>query len=393
MHLKERDLGPEIEAMASQYPVVTIIGPRQSGKTTLVKKLFPHKPYVSLENLDERSFAQEDPRAFLERFPQGAILDEIQRQPNILSYIQGIVDETDQKGMFILTGSHQLELHESITQSLAGRTAVLKLLPFSIAELSKDNTHLSLDDFLLHGMYPRIYKDNLTPSKYYRDYVQTYVERDVRKMINVKDLALFQQFLKLCAGRIGQIFNSSNLSNELGVSHHTVQQWVSILEASFLVFRLQPYFENFGKRHIKSPKLYFTDVGLATYLLDIYSVEQVARDPLRGNLVENFVICDFFKNRLNQGYEPSFYFYRDNNNNEVDLLFKSGNQLFPIEIKAARTFNSMFLKGLKYFQNLVKERCPGGVLIYAGDQEQRIDAFQVYNYKQVEKALTFMSSQ
>lgn len=275
MDLLDRDLTHELHQMALSYPVITLLGPRQSGKTTMVRKLFPHKPYVSLENPDERALAESDPRAFLERFPQGAILDEIQRQPQLLSYIQGIVDEKETLGLFILTGSYQLELHESITQSLAGRTAILKLLPFTIAELSAYNVQLTLDDYLLHGMYPRIYKNNLNPNKFYRDYVQTYVERDVRKMINIKDLSLFQNFLKLCAGRIGQIFNAQHISNELGISYHTVNNWLSILEASFLVFRLQPYFENFGKRIIKSSKLYFTDVGLATYLLDISTTEQV----------------------------------------------------------------------------------------------------------------------
>lgn len=393
MKLKVRQLEEEALSMASQYPIVTIIGPRQSGKTTLVKKLFPHKPYVSLENLDERSFAENDPRAFLERFPQGAILDEIQRQPNLLSYIQGIVDETDLKGMFILTGSHQLALHESITQSLAGRTAILKLLPYSIHELSQNSLSFTLDDFLFNGMYPRVYKDHINPTKFYRDYVQTYVERDVRKMINLKDLALFQQFLKLCAGRIGQVLNFTSLSNDLGVSYHTVNHWISILEASFLVFRLQPYFQNFGKRIIKSPKLYFTDVGLATYLLDISSVEQLLRDPLRGNLVENFIICDLVKNRLNQGFEPSFYFYRDSNNNEIDLIFKTGNLLIPIEIKASKTFNTLFLKGLKYFHDLTQERSPTGLLIYAGEQEQRIENFHVINFKNASEVLDVISSQ
>lgn len=387
MHIIERALSTELVEMANSYPVVTVLGPRQSGKSTLVRQTFPKKPYVNLENIDEQRFALADPREFLRRFPEGAIIDEIQRLPELLSYIQGIVDEKDIKGMYILTGSHQLALHESIAQSLAGRTAILKLLPFTIDELSPSHANLSLDEYLIHGMYPRIYKDNINPTKFYRDYVQTYVERDVRRMINVKDLSLFQNFLKLCAGRVGQILNAHSLCNDLGISHTTVHNWLSILEASFLVFRLQPYFENFGKRIIKSPKLYFTDVGLATYLLDISTTEQIARDPLKGNLVENFVISELIKNRYNQGIEPSFYFYRDSNSNEVDLLFKSGNNLIPIEIKSSSTFNIDFLKGIKYFQEIAESRAPYGYLIYSGSQEQRIKSVQILNFNNCARAL------
>jgi uncharacterized protein len=385
--LVAREMSLELRKMAVKYPVVTVLGPRQSGKSTLVRREFPDKPYVSLEDLDERGFAESDPRGFLERFVYGAVLDEIQRAPQLLSYIQGIVDERDEKGFFILTGSHQLELHESVTQLLAGRTAILKLLPLSIAELRQSQLAFSLDNYIYHGMYPRIYKDEINSTKFYRDYVQTYVERDVPKMVNVKDLSLFQHFLKLCAGRVGQIFNSHGLSNELGVSHHTVNNWLSILEASFLIFKLQPYFENFGKRIIKSPKIYFTDTGLAAYLLDITSVEQVSRDPLRGGLVENLVISEFMKSRFNKGYEPSFYFYRDSNGREVDLIFKSGNNLIPIEIKSSRTFHSDFLQGIKYFKKIAGDRSPTGILIYSGDQEQVVDGVHVYNYKNVERAM------
>jgi predicted AAA+ superfamily ATPase len=387
MYVLIRELSTEVYNMAQSYPVVTVIGPRQSGKTTLIKNIFPDKPYVSLEDIDERGFAEADPRAFLNRFPEGAILEEIQRLPQLLSYIQGIVDSTDKKGLFILTGSHQLALHASISQSLAGRTAVLKLLPFNIDELATANIQFSLNEYIFQGMYPRIYKDNIDPTKFYRDYVQTYVERDVRQMINIKDLALFQQFLKLCAGRVGQVLNSHNLSNELGVSYHTVLSWLSILEASFIIFRLQPYFENFGKRVIKSPKLYFTDTGLASYLLDIHSVTQMARDPLRGSLAENFIVAEFIKNRLNKGIEPSFDYYRDSNQNEVDLIYKTGQELIPIEIKASQTFNAQFLKSLNYFKKLVGDRCQRGLLIYAGEQEQKVTHFKVCNFLHLSSAL------
>lgn len=392
MHIIAREISHELLDMSKHYPIVTVLGPRQSGKTTLVKKLFPQKEYVSLENLDERNFANSDPRGFLERFPDGAIFDEIQREPALLSYLQEIVDNADTNGLFILTGSHQLELHASITQSLAGRTAILKLLPFTLSELSEHLPVQTLDDYLLTGMYPRVYKNNLNPTKFYRDYVQTYIERDVRKMINLKDLDLFQKFLKLCAGRIGQIFNKQNLSNELGVSSSTVSNWLSVLEASFLVFSLPPYFENFGKRMIKSPKLYFTDVGLAAYLLDIHTPQQLARDPLRGQLVENLVISEFLKNQFNRGFEAGLYFYRDSNQNEVDLLFKSGNQLIPIEIKSSKTFHHDFLKGIKYFQSIVPDRMPFGMLIYAGEQEQKIEFTHLFNYKSMKKITSLLNT-
>ena len=263
----QREIVTELQRLAEEYPVVTVIGPRQSGKTTLVRHVFPKKPYVNLENPDTRSLVETDPRGFLEQFPHGAILDEIQRVPKLLSYIQTIVDESNEKGQFILTGSHQLELHQAITQSLAGRTALLTLLPMSLDELLKAGIDLSLDQALIMGGYPRIHKDALDPTKAYRNYFQTYVERDLRQLINVKDLSQFERFVRICAGRVGQIINLDEIGSEVGISSHTVKEWISMLEASFIVFRLQPYFENFGKRIIKSPKLYFTDVGLATYLL------------------------------------------------------------------------------------------------------------------------------
>lgn len=388
MEILNRTISHELLAMARDYPVVTIIGPRQSGKTTLVENVFSQKPYISLEDPDERMLAESDPRGFLDRFPDGAILDEIQRLPLLLSYIQGIVDKSNSKGIFILTGSHQLALHESITQSLAGRTAILKLLPLSIEELSHETLQFTLEDYIYHGLYPRVYKDNLDPHKFYRNYIQTYVERDLRQMIHIKDLTLFQHFLKLCAGRIGQLFNSQSLSNELGVSHSTIQNWLSILEASFLVFRLQPYFENLGKRLIKTPKLYFTDVGLACYLLDIKNPEQVFRDPLRGNLFENLVITEFMKYQYNRGIEPAFYFYRDSNQHEIDLLFKTGAYFTPIEIKSAKTFNKEFLDELKYFKKLTAGRCFTGTLIYGGNQEQKIGDYRVLNFKNFAQTLT-----
>lgn len=382
-----RNINLELLAMAADYPVVTVIGPRQAGKTTLVKQLFPDKLYISMENPDDRAFAKLDPRAFFANYPDGVIIDEIQRLPELLSYLQGIVDSDPRKGRFILTGSHQLELHQTITQSLAGRTALLQLLPLCLTELPIELQHKNLDYYLYHGMYPRIYTDSLNPTRYYRNYLQTYVERDVRQMIHLKDLATFQKFIKLCAARIGQLFNANKLSNEVGVSATTIAHWISILEASFIIFRLQPYFENFGKRMIKSPKLYFTDVGLATYCLDIHKESQLARDPLRGQLVENFVITEYIKYQANQGLDANAYFYRDSNDHEVDLLLKYGHQLIPIEIKSSQTFHPDFIKGLSYFKSIAEDRCTKGLLVYAGTQQQYIHGFRVIHFATMQQAL------
>lgn len=381
-----RNITSEILAMAKSYPVITLTGPRQSGKTTLTRMLFPQKPYVSMENPDERALAESDPRHFLERFKDGAIIDEVQRTPFLLSYIQEIVDmRPTEKALFILTGSHQLALYESISQSLSGRTAVLKLLPLSIDELSEFTPNFSCDDYLFHGMYPRIYADQIDPTKFYRDYLATYVERDVRQMINVKDLKLFQNFLKLCAGRVGQPVNTNNLSNEVGVSHTTIVNWLSILEASFVIFRLSPYFENFGKRVTKTQKIYFTDVGLARYLLDIHTKEQLTRDPLRGNLFENFVIIELVKHQINKGIEPNFYFYRDSNDNEIDCLYRQGHQIVAIEIKVAQTFTFGFLKNIQNFKQVSGDRFKKGYVIYTGMQEQQIGEDDLLNFRHLSR--------
>ena len=383
----KREIETEIQALAKSYPIVTVIGPRQSGKTTLVLHVFPDKPYVNLEAPDIRLLAEEDPRGFLDQYPRGAILDEIQRVPQLLSYIQTLVDSQDIKGMFILTGSHQMELHQAITQSLAGRTALLTLLPMSLSELSEAGFDLSMDQALLKGGYPRIFKDDLDPTKAYRNYFQTYVERDLRQLIQVKNLAQFERFIKICAGRVGQLLNMEEIGGEIGISANTVKEWISILEASFIIFRLQPYFENFGKRIIKSPKLYFTDIGLAVYLLGIENETQLTRDPLRGHLFENLVVLELMKSRLNRGMDPQLFYYRDVQKNEVDLIFKSGNLLIPIEIKSSKTYNSEFLETLRFFQVLAKDRAPEGYLIYGGTEEQSIHTIKLLNYKHSKKAL------
>jgi len=382
----KRLINKELLIAAQGYPVVTVLGPRQSGKTTLVRAAFPNKTYINLEAPDIRSLAESDPRGFLNNLTDGAILDEIQRVPELLSYIQVEVDEHPQAGRYILTGSHQLALHQAISQSLAGRTSMLTLLPLSIVELNDADIDLTLDEYLLTGFLPRIYVDKLDPTKAYRNYLQTYVERDVRQMINIKDLKLFQNFLKLCAGRVGSIFNKENLANELGISAATITQWLSVLEASFIIFQLPPYFENFGKRVIKSPKIYFTDVGLCTYLLGIENRTQLERDPLRGFLIENLVVLELMKARLNKALEPQLYYYRDNHQNEVDVVFKQSHLLIPIEIKASQTFTPGFLKNIKYYQNLVAPRAPVGFLVYGGDYEQAGE-ISILNYKHTNRII------
>lgn len=376
----KRTLQKTLIDRAKHYPVVTITGMRQSGKTTIARHTFPNKPYVNLEMPNTRELAESDPIAFLSKFPDGAILDEIQRLPTLLSYIQVIVDEKKTNGQFILTGSHQLSLHEAITQSLAGRTAMLTLYPMTLNELHQAGFDFSPDKQMLYGAFPRIYEEHLDPTDAYRNYLLTYVERDVRQLINIKDISLFHRFIKLCAGRIGRIFEASSLANDVGVSSNTIKNWLSILEASYIVIRLQPYYENFGKRIIKTPKLYFTDIGLATYLLDIENTTQLERDPLRGNLFENFVILELMKYRFNRGKDPNLYFYRDKHKNEVDVIIKTGNNLIPIEIKSAETFSKSFLKTLKLFKQTAQGRVPKGYVVYSGSTEQQLGEFELINY-------------
>ena len=324
MKLIKRKILNELKQSAKEYPVVTIIGPRQAGKTTLARYAFPDHDYCNLENPDLRELAKNDPNAFFVKFPGDCIIDEIQRVPTLLSYIQVRVDDDDSKGRYILTGSHQLELHQSIAQSLVGRTSILKLLPLSIQELRDSKIEQDKFEYIYKGFLPRIYKDNLNPTRAYRNYYETYIERDVRQIINLKELSSFEKFLRLLAGRVGQVVNLSSLANDTGVSGNTLKSWLSVLEASFITFQLYPYFENFGKRVIKSSKIYFTDTGLLSYLLGIEKVSQLERDPLFGNIFENLVILEAIKDRYNQGLDHNLYFYRTTKSNELDLIYKKG---------------------------------------------------------------------
>lgn len=363
-----REITNEAKSALKQYPILTITGPRQSGKTTLAKQLFSSKPYFSLEDPDIRLLAENDPRGFLVNFPNGGIIDEIQRVPSLINYLQTYTDEKSKPGQFILTGSKQFKLIENITQSLAGRTNILKLLPFSLSELKQYKEKLSVDALLSGGCFPRVWEMGMDPYKAYRNYIETYVEKDLKQLIQIKELSLFQKFLSLIAGRIASLCNFTQLSNEVGVSVPTIEKWLSVLEASYILFRLPPWFDNISKRLVKTPKIYFYDTGLATYLLNIENSDQLKRDPLRGALFENFVIVEKYKKRFNKGLDTNYYFFRDKTGNEVDILQKNGHLLKATEIKSAATFNSDFLKGVKYLQKLYPDRISESEVVYGGDR-------------------------
>jgi len=369
----------ELLEAAGEYPVVTIFGPRQSGKTTLVQMTFPEKMYYSLEDPDVRMAAETDPRGFLAGLPEGGVLDEIQRLPGLLSFIQGIVDREKKAGMFILTGSHQPGLHQSVSQSLAGRTAVLTLLPFSLSELRNYRKNWEPLDLIVKGAYPRIHDKDLKPFRFFNGYMQTYIERDVRALINLKDLRSFQQFFTLLAGRIGQVVNYTSLSNDVGVSSTTIKNWISVLKASFVIFELPPFFENIRKRVVKSPKIYFNDVGLAAYLLGIERADQVSRDPLRGGLYENLLILEVLKSCLNYSKRRELFFYRDTHGNEVDLIIKAARNLIPFEIKSAATFTPEFLKGIEHFRKIASDRCSKGYVLYNGHEQYTLKGTRIFN--------------
>ena len=363
-----REILPLLEKAARQYKAVALTGPRQSGKTTLARKAFPELPYVSMENPDTRELARADPRGLLRRYADGCILDEVQRAPFLFSYLQEVLDASELPGRFILTGSQQFGMMEGLTQSLAGRCALLTLLPFSLAEL-KQAGHLSssLEEQLFSGGYPPIFDQKLEPEQWLNAYVGTYLERDVRQVSMVKDLTLFTRFLALCAGSVGQQLNFSRLGADCGVNHGTARQWLSILEASYVVFRLPPHFKNFRKRIVKSPKLYFYDTGLAARLLRVETPDQLFSHPLRGPLFESWVVSELVKGRYNRWKEPNFYFWRENNGLEVDVLADQAGRLAPLEIKSGATVGSDWFQALRRWCDLAGESAGDARLVYGGD--------------------------
>lgn len=381
-----REIEADIIRGAKGFPVLTITGPRQSGKTTLIKHLFPEKKYISLEDPDNYEIAKNDPRGFLNRYLDGVLLDEVQRVPDLLSYIQGIVDEYNIPGMFILSGSQQFNLLSGITQSLTGRTAIYKLFPFSISELGSRNES-DTNRMLFKGFYPRIWDLDLSPGKVYSAYFETYIERDLRQMVNIKDLDKFRRFVRLCAGRVGQIFIASHLANELGVSVHTIQSWLSILEASYIVFQLPPYHANINKRLTKAYKLYFYDIGLVCNLLRIQQPELLESHPLRGAIFENLVVADIVKSRRHKGLMDNFFFYRDSNQNEIDLVIDDLQTLDAVEIKSSETFSTSFLKGLNHFRKVFPEKARRTILCSAATQEMPFKEHQLIHFRNISEVI------
>jgi predicted AAA+ superfamily ATPase len=368
--------------LAQQFKAVAIIGPRQSGKTTLAKFVFPEKVYVNFENPDTRLFATEDPRGFLSNYPDGAIFDEAQRVPALFSYLQQILDESPVNGLFIITGSNNFLLQESISQSLAGRIAYLTLLPLTLDEIGEH--HTSCNELLVRGAYPGLYKEAIDPNTWYANYIRTYIERDVRLVKNINNLLTFERFLRLCAGRVGQLLNMNSLALEVGVDAKTINTWIGILETTFVAFRLPPYHKNFNKRLVKMPKLYFYDTGLAAALLSIENSKQLELKSFRWALFENFVILDLIKRRFNQAKSSNLFFWRDSAGNELDLLIDQAEQLIPIEVKSGQTVTPAFFKGLNYWQKLTGSE--GGYVIYAGNQmEKRSQGRTVLPYTDLAK--------
>ncbi len=382
----QRQLIPKINELLSKYPIVSIMGPRQSGKTTLTKLLRPDYQYVSLENLSNRQFAQNDPQGFLSQYQNGVILDEVQYVPELFSYLQVFTDERNRTGEYILTGSQNFLLMEKITQSLAGRVAIFHLLPFSWEELKNTPYQpTQWESYLVNGSYPRKLVNQIDATSFYDNYLSTYIERDVRQVKNILDLGLFQRFIQLLAGRIGQLFNQQSMGIELGLDNKTMNAWLSVLETSFIAYRLQPYYQNFNKRVVGTPKVYFYDTGLAAYLLGIKSTDDLNVHFAKGSLFENLIINELQKNVLNTGTRPRFYFWRDYSQNEVDLLIQDGLKLHAVEIKSGKTINNEFFKGLTYFKKIVPDAQLH--LIYGGDDYQKRSEATVMGVENLEKLL------
>jgi hypothetical protein len=364
-----REITEKLTALSKQFPVISLTGPRQSGKTTLVKTVFPEMEYRSLENPDNAEFALTDPVGFLYQSETGLIIDEAQKAPELFSYIQGIVDEKNESGMYVLTGSQNFLLLEKITQSLAGRVAVLKLLPFSFHEYRSRFKKVDIEEIIINGMYPRIYDKKIDPKNWFDTYVTTYLERDVRQIKNIDNLFTFQRFLKLCAGRSGRILNYSSLANDCGITHNTARAWISVLEASYIIHLLPPYYENFNKRTIKAPKLYFLDTGLLSYLLGITSKEIYSAHPLRGEIFETYVLSELVKTFFNKAERGELYFWRDKTGHEIDFIIPKAGDLVTIEVKSGKTINSDYFKNIEYWQGLTGKK--NSYVIYQGSNEQK----------------------
>jgi predicted AAA+ superfamily ATPase len=383
-----RDAAKTLSRLAKGFPIVAITGPRQAGKTTLAKAVFGDKPYITLENPDEREFAQNDPKRFLARFPQGAILDEIQRCPELLSWLQGWVDDRGLMGDFVLTGSAQLDLVAGITQTLAGRVGRVELLPLSASELAAANAlPNSLTHMLFQGGYPALYSRAVTPQDWFNNYMATYIERDVRQLINVRELGQFQTFVKMCAARTGQLLNLSALGADCGISAVTAKQWLTVLEASYIVALLRPHHNNFGKRLVKTPKLYFLDSGLAAWLLGIRDAQTLETHASRGALFETWVFSELYKQSLNAGQTPALHFWRDSTGNEIDLIDETARGLRPIEIKSGATYAKDWAAGLRKWLALAKTESLQPAIVYGGDLSFEREDLKVWGWKDVAQSV------
>ncbi len=377
-----RKIGSKLQNLSGEYPVVSITGPRQSGKTTLVKAVFPEWTYVSLEEPDIREYALRDPRGFIAAYPERVILDEIQRAPDLFSYIQTHVDNIGKEGIYVLTGSFNFGLMQGITQSLAGRVGILELLPLAFSELDEAGMAPdSIEALMFTGSYPRIYDRGLDAQQWYTNYVTTYLERDVRQVKNITDLSIFQRFLKMCAARSGQILNLSSLGDDCGITHNTAKSWLSILEAGYIVYLLKPHHQNFNKRLIKSPKLYLYDSGLLCYLLGIVSPEVLMTHASRGHVFETWVVSELLKGRLNRGLKDNIYFWRDNSGHEIDCIVDQGDRLIPIEIKSGKTVTEDFFKGLRFWSRISEMDGKEMFLVYAGLMDQQRQDGKVLSWK------------
>lgn len=376
----QRIAGKKIEQLAGIFKAVAVTGPRQSGKTTLVKMLFNEKPYLSLENPDTRRFAIEDPRGFLKQYKDGAILDEVQRTPEIFSYLQQVLDDNNAPGQFILTGSNNFLLQQNISQTLAGRVAFMSLLPFSLGELYAGEKMMPNENKVIFtGLYPPVYDRNIPPQDWYPNYIRTYVDRDVRQIRNISDLIVFERFMRLLAGRVGQELNLASLAVEVGADTKTIQAWVGVMESSFIIYLLKPHYRNFNKTIVKRPKLYFYDTGLACSLLGITSEAHLQLHPLRGSLFECLIVTELVKQRTNAGNPVNLYYWRDKTGHEIDVIIDDGITLTPIEIKAGKTINKEFFKNLEYWNNL--SGIQKGYLVYTGDErQQRSNGIEVINW-------------
>jgi len=385
--LIERELSKSINKSAKGFPVITITGPRQSGKTTFAKMMFPDYDYVTLEDPNMREYAISDPNDFINKYSNKVIIDEFQRVPQLTSYLQGHIDTINEPGMYILTGSNQFEHLHSVSQTLAGRTAVLKLLPFSYNELySGKRTDENIYDIMIKGWYPRIFDQELQYSTFYNSYFETYIQRDVRSIVNVQNLNDFQRFVRLCAGRTGQIVNFSNLANEVGVTYNTIKGWISVLQASYVIELLHPYYRNYNKRIIKNPKLYFLDTGLACNLIGINKPEHLETHPIRGEIFETFVYSELLKNKYNRSLGSNLYFFRDSNNNEIDFLSESGAGLIPIEVKLNSTPRKVHFKNIEYFNKLT-DNIVQNYLIYSGIKNEHRYNCNIIGYSSITDVL------